>query len=77
MSEEQKTLEVLWTPQQVAKYLGLNPVTVYRWLSKGLMLDQTKIIRFSNRVRIPRSEVERIAGVVRKKLETNNNQQAS
>lgn len=70
MSEENKTLEVLWTPQQVAKYLGLNPVTVYRWISEKRMLDPEKIIRFSNRVRIPRSEVERIAGSIKKGLET-------
>lgn len=71
MSEEKKELEVLWTPQQVAKYLGLNSVTVYRWLSEGRTIDPTKVVRFSNRVRIPRSEVERIAGIVRKKLEDN------
>lgn len=71
MSEEKKDLEVLWTPQQVAKYLGLNPVTVYRWLSEGRTIDPTKVVRFSNRVRIPRSEVERIAGIVRKKLDDN------
>lgn len=58
-----KKLEVLWSPQQVAKYLGLNKSTVYKWLASGTVLDQTKIIRFSNRVRIPRSEVERIAGI--------------
>jgi excisionase family DNA binding protein len=70
MSEEpQKELEILWTPQQVAKYLGLNQVTIYRWIADKRMLDPTKIIRFSNRVRIPRSEVERIAGVVRAKLQ--------
>ena len=63
-------MEVLWTPQQVAKYLGLNPVTVYRWISEKRMLDPAKIIRFSNRVRIPRSEVERIAGSIKKGLET-------
>ena len=69
MSEEQKKeLEVLWTPQQVAKYLGLNPVTIYRWISKKQMLDPAKIVRFSNRVRIPRSEVERIAGVTKAKI---------
>ena len=69
MSEEtKKELEILWTPQNVAKYLGLNPVTVYRWIAEGRMLDPTKIIRFSNRVRIPRSEVERIAGLTRAKL---------
>ena len=69
MSEEvKKELEILWTPQQVAKYLGLNPVTVYRWIAEKRMFDQTKVIRFSNRVRIPRSEVERIAGITREKL---------
>lgn len=69
MSEEiKKELEILWTPQQVAKYLGVNPVTVYRWIAEKRMIDSTKIIRFSNRVRIPRSEVERIAGVTREKL---------
>lgn len=69
MNEEpRKDLEVLWTPLQVAKYLGLNPVTVYRWVSEKRMLDPAKIIRFSNRVRIPRSEVERIAGLKREIL---------
>lgn len=70
MSEEEikKDLEVLWTPQQVAKYLSVAPVTVYRWLSEKRMFDPEKIIRMSNRVRIPRSEVERIAGVTRAKL---------
>ena len=73
MSEEiKKDLEVLWTPQQVAKYLGLNPVTVYRWIAEKRMLDPTKVIRFSNRVRIPRSEVERIAGLTREKLKGEN-----
>lgn len=69
MSEEQKQLEVLWTPQQVAKYLGLNPVTIYRWIAEKRMLDPSKIVRFTNRVRIPRSEVERIAGLTKTKLE--------
>lgn len=72
MSEEiKKELEVLWTPKQVARYLGLNPVTVYRWIAEKRMLDPAKIVRFSNRVRIPRSEVERIAGSIKSKLEVN------
>lgn len=70
MSEEiKKDLEILWTPKQVAKYLGLNPVTVYRWLMNKTMIDPAKIVRFSNRVRIPRSEVERIAGLTKEKIE--------
>ena len=69
MNEEpKKELEILWTPPNVAKYLGLNPVTVYRWISEKRTLDPTKIVRFSNRVRIPRSEVERLAGLIRVKL---------
>jgi len=79
MSEEiKKQLEVLWTPQQVAKYLGLSPVTVYRWIAEKRTLDATKIVRFSNRVRIPRSEVERLAGLTISKLkgeETEQNKQ--
>lgn len=73
MSEEiKKELEILWTPRQVAKYLNLNPVTVYRWIAEKRMLDPAKIVRFSNRVRIPRSEVERIAGSIKGKLENLN-----
>lgn len=70
MSEESRNrdLEVLWTPQQVAKYLGINRITVYRWFSEGKIIDPTKVIRISNRIRIPRSEVERIAGLTRAKL---------
>lgn len=72
MSEEVKReLEVLWTVPQVAKYLGLSPVTVYRWIGEGKVFDPMKIVRYSNRVRVPRSEVERIAGTIIKKLENN------
>lgn len=72
MSEEikNKDLEVLWTPQQVAKYLGVHRVTVYNWIREQKVIDPTKIVRFSKYVRIPRSEVERIAGVVKSKLES-------
>ena len=71
MSEEpqKKELEILWTPQQVAKYLGIHEVTIYRWLSKKKTFDPEKIVRFANRVRIPRSEVERVAGTVRVRLQ--------
>ena len=70
MSEnKEKQLEILWTTQQVAKYLGLSPVTIYRWLAEKKVFDPEKVIRFANRVRIPRSEVERIAGSIRNRLE--------
>ena len=72
MSEEiRKELEILWTPQQVAKYLGISPVTVYRWISEKRTFNPEKLVRFSNRVRIPRSEVERLAGITTKKLKDN------
>ena len=71
--QEKKELEVLWTPQSVAKYLGLNPVTIYRWIAEKRMFNPDKIVRFSNRVRIPRSEVERIAGLTVDKLKNENN----
>ncbi len=63
MSEEiKKELKPLWTVPQIAKYLSVSPVTVYRWLAEKKVFDPEKIIRFANRVRIPQSEVERVAG---------------
>ncbi len=60
--ENKKELEILWTVPQVAKYLSVSPITVYRWLAEKKVFDPEKIIRFTNRVRIPQSEVERVAG---------------
>lgn len=68
-NQTDKELEVLWTVNQTAQYLSVSPVTVYKWISTGKVFDQTKLVRFSNRVRIPRSEVLRVAGVVKSKLE--------
>lgn len=66
---EQKDLDVLWTIKQTAKYLSIHPGTVYNWVGKKKMLDPSKVVKFSNRVRIPRSEVIRIAGIVKLRLE--------
>lgn len=64
--EEQSThLEPLWTVEQAADYFHLNPMTIYRWVSKG-RIKSTKI---GNRVRIPRSEIERIAGETQANLQ--------
>ncbi len=68
MEEIKKDLEVLWTPKQVAEYFTLSIRTVYQWISSGKVLDPNKIVRIGNRVRIPRSEVERIAGKIRNQL---------
>lgn len=69
MEEMKKDLEVLWTPKQVAQYFTLSIRTVYQWISSGKVLDPNKIIRIGNRVRIPRSEVERVAGKIRNQLQ--------
>lgn len=67
--QENKNLEVLWTVPQVARYLSVSVHTVYRWIQNKRVLDTSKLVRFSNRVRVPRSEVLRIAGAVKSKLE--------
>lgn len=64
-----KDLEVLWTVTQVAQYLLVHRVTVYKWLSAGRIIDPAKVIRIGNKVRIPRSEVERIAGSIKSNLQ--------
>ena len=68
IEEIKKEIEILWTPKNVAKYLSISPVTVYRWIAEKRVFDPSRIVRFANRVRIPRSEVERIAGITRAKL---------
>jgi len=67
-----KELEPLWTVSQTAKYLSVSPFTVYRWIKEKKVINSDRIIRFSKQVRIPRSEVARIAGVIRTKLENIN-----
>lgn len=71
--EAQKELEPLWTPVQLATYLSVSPVTVYRWLSEKRVIDPEMVVRFGNKVRIPRSEVERIAGVIKNNLNKKSN----
>ena len=61
-----KVLEVLWTPEQVAKYFMVSRRTVYQWISKKKVINPIKIMRIGNSVRIPRSEIERVANQVRK-----------
>lgn len=71
MSEENtqpQDLEVLWTIPQVAQYFSVTTVTIYRWLSKRKVIDPAKVVRLGSSVRIPRSEVERIAGLKKKQI---------
>jgi excisionase family DNA binding protein len=68
-TEPERELEPLWTVSQVAQYLSVKPITVYRWLSEKRVIEPKKVVRISNRVRIPRSEVLRIAGSIKRKLQ--------
>lgn len=61
-------LGVLWTLPQVAQYLLVSRKTVYGWVKHGKVLDASKVIRIGRSIRIPRSEVERIAGTVKANL---------
>lgn len=45
--------------QEVAAIFGISPITVYRLVQRG----ELKAVRFGRRVRIPRSEVERLLGM--------------
>lgn len=66
--QSKQDLQVLWTVAQVAQYLLVKPGTVYNWLSEGVMFEPSKVVRLGKRVRIPRSEVERIAGNIKANL---------
>lgn len=68
MEESKDSLEPLWTPAQVATYLQVSRKTVYYWLQNKKTIDPAVVKRFGNNVRIPRSEVERIAGEITSKL---------
>jgi excisionase family DNA binding protein len=49
--------KTFYTPKEVAALLGLNPITVYRWLNSGTLRG----IRVGpKRWRIPRSEIDHI-----------------
>ena len=58
-------LEPLWSVEKVADYFSLNKMTVYRWVKTG----KVKSLKIGSRVRIPRSEVERIASETQSQLQ--------
>ena len=62
--ETKQKLEVLWSIAQVATYFHVCAETVHRWARSGKM----RSVKTGGRVRIPRSEVERMAGETRNKL---------
>ena len=61
METQNKDLEILWTIEQVAAYFTLSKRTVYQWIAQKRVIRPENIVRIGNRVRIPRSEVARIA----------------
>lgn len=63
-----KVLEVLWTPKQIADYFSVSVRTVYDWIAKGTNINPQKIIRVGTKVRIARSEIERMAGNIRNQI---------
>lgn len=65
---EKKDLQILWTIEQVANYFHISKRTIYQWISKGTMIDPAKLVYVGSLVRIPRSEVERIANKKREKI---------
>ena len=68
MNENQlpkSNLEPLWTVTKTAQYLGLSIHTIYNWVSK----KKIKFFKISSQVRIPKSEVERIVGKIKGRLE--------
>jgi len=75
MSEEiqRPELEILMTTRTVAKYLLVSQESVRRWIRTGKVIDPAKVSRVANRIRIPRSEVVRIAGTIKTQLEDNSN----
>lgn len=66
MEERKELSPSLWTVNQAAKYLLVAPLTVYRWIAA----EKIRAIRFGfgRSIRIPRTEIERIAGETRSKL---------
>lgn len=61
MGEQKKDLEVLWTVEQVADYFTVSKRTVYQWIAGKRVINPDTLVYIGNLVRIPRSEVERIA----------------
>jgi len=61
-------LEILWTVKKTASYLNVNKITVYKWIKNG----KIGFIKFGKSVRIPKSEIEKLVGVIQSKLANKN-----
>jgi excisionase family DNA binding protein len=58
--------ESLYSTSEVAKRLGINRVTMYRWVQKGVV----KAYKIGKRLKIPISEVERLWSEKNQNVET-------
>lgn len=61
-------LGVLWTVNMVARYFSVTPGAVYKWIASGKIKNVVQLNNKGGRVRIPKSEVERIVGESTTKL---------
>lgn len=59
-----QTLEPMWTASMVSNYFSVHRYTVYRWIKEGKLNASV----LNGKFRVPRSEVERLAGTVKDKL---------
>lgn len=62
-----KKLELLWTITKVADYFSISKATVWRWIKRKEKFTPGTVVNIGTEhnplYRIPRSEVERLAGV--------------
>ena len=52
-------MDKLYTPHEVAEYLNVSPITVYRWVKA----KKIKSVRFGVQIRIPQSAVDEFLAV--------------
>lgn len=67
---EKRDLERLYPLPWVAQYLGFSRKTLYGWVKEGKVFKPERIVRVGRSIRIPRSEVERVAGSIRDNLKS-------
>lgn len=60
-----KPIEVMWSAAKVASYIGVNTLTIYRWIKEGQIHDFRKMGRT---IRIPQSEVQRLMNAQKAKI---------
>lgn len=64
--EQKINPEPLWTIEQVAAYLSIARITVYRMIKRG----ELNVIRMGKRLRIPEGEIKRLSGQIQETLKS-------